>query len=313
MKIQDFYGLVSAGNYGFVNLDTEGDTTLYLDFNFIRVMHNSHFDNERANNKILDFFSNSFELYRLNHKQQAISNFDIVAENNETHLGLSIKNDPQGQAPSADILDRIFSKMIEIDNDEDLFHGPLPMILFVYRFGPDYLSDLITNIIFEELYEFTTNTLESLGVTVVYGPKEKHYYWDIQEKQWKAKYTPTILINGKDMLLVPTDAVTKEYGFSAEDYVYKIIMKAVRENAINNSHGKKIPDKKKLLKDILDKNYIGFGKLKSFALDMTREHPEYLEQYYNKFGRFLNNNAEHLKDDNDLPVKKELGNKELTI
>lgn len=300
LKIQDKLGLDPKGNYGFANLCvSSGDTVLFLDFNFIRTMDNPCFNNARANNKILDFFSRCFNLYKMGYKAQAIDNFRRVSENNELHLGHSVQSNPHGSSPSPEILDRVFAKMLEID-DGTKFHGPMPMILFADRFGPDYLSDLIANIIFKELSDFTSRTVEELGVTVTYGPNEKKSYWNDQTHQWEQISVPTILVDGSPWIFVPTQALTKKYAFSADNYVYTIIMTAVKRKKDAETVGGKAPNKHVLLKNILDTSYTGKGKKKEFAFDATRKHPQFLMQYYNRFGRFLNYNTKHLKDDNDL-------------
>ncbi|ETA74338.1 hypothetical protein [Ligilactobacillus equi] len=297
MFIRDALNL-SNENYGFVNLDVGKDTQLYIDYSlfigaqdFIGV---GTFHSMVAYNKVMDYFAFNANQYQYN-KKKIIAEFNSIHEINETHFGVS-KRQSSGKGTPKNVITGIFDELTKKrSNGKSLLEeNPLATVLFVKRLGPDYFSDLVTAIIYDELYLYTLSVLKKLCVNIEYGNKQIHKIWDVQVHDWVERTYRQILIDGVPTLLVPTDITVHKFLYDTDTYVQKYIIEDLRFN------DPRCKDMSK--KQIMDK-YFSTHDLKQEALNYTIQHPNVYKNFLDRtVGVFASNhkNEYRLMNDDDI-------------
>lgn len=304
-KIQAALSLPKKNNYGFVNSYIDEDVRLYLDYNFIRYENtNNDFDNNTAHSKIIDFFDYNSQLVQTD-LHEAIKNFKLIKENNLTHFGETRNShQPSGKGPSQLSLEQLFKYIADNPNLE-LLTSPMDITLIAPRMGPDCFSDLLTNIIFKELYDYTVTTLGKLK-KLQYGNQTEHFYWNSKAHKWEKGSFKELLIDGIDTILVPTHICTKKLPYNISKFINGIILD-VKQQEIKNSGREEVPNKKDLLIQELApyKNQGIKNVSKQYALDSVSENPGLLRQLHDKYDAdYAHTHHYQLANDNDLPKYK---------
>lgn len=298
-RITEALELKNTGKYGFVNNYPSQDVGLYLDSNLIKIAKKvgiNNFNAIIAYKKILDFFSTSFSNYR---KDKNNLKYLIIHELNDTHFGMSSGgSNSRGKGPSEDALVSFIERVVKRNLDLGIFSSPNNFKILTPRIGPDYFSDLITNIIFKELYDFTKSTIESLNVTDKLGKsyKKKYKYWDLDNHEWKSEYFDAFIIDNFDTILVPTQIVAKKPGYDVNYFVNDIIVQIQRDKEllIQKKTNKKARNKTEIRESELSK--YSKDKSKNLSLDKVTEDPTLLDSY---------NPSKHfhrMYDDNDFKI-----------
>lgn len=286
--MNSFNNFFNQNDERYVDIPLETDIELYLDPSQINQIETPHFDSKMARRKVSGFFQHVFDLFLQNEREKSMKLIVEPREINATHLGMS-SGPSEGNGPSEHILEETFEKLVELaDKNVNLWSQPILIPLFVPGFGKDRFSDLLTCIILKELCEFTFNICKDLEINVY--PKMFKYY-DIDEQSWLEKeFLLPIGPDGKHIVLVPKNLVTKDYSFSAQSYVWKIIFskrqnyhmrnqtslvqtKEIKGEMVMNPPTKTTIYKKEVV------NQYKKDKLKQYALNQTIEEPDSLEHY----------------------------------
>lgn len=278
-KITDFLNVKNTGKYGFVNIYPERDVELYLNSNLIRVgskLGIDDFDVDVAYGKILDFFKTIFSNYNANNLH-----YLTVHEINDTHFGMSVSSsNSRGKGPSIDSLndfvDEARSKI-----DLAIMSNPNFFSILVPRVGPDYFSDLITNIIFKELYFFTEKKLNKIiSLDKLKCSSYKSYrYWDMNSHRWEMDYFKPFDIGGFNTVLVPTQIVSKKPYYDVDYFVRDIIIDIKRNDEKNSKKGTKVKARTKSEIEKIELNKYVVNKRKNLALDEVSKNPNLLNRY----------------------------------
>lgn len=255
----------------FVNTPISKDVQLFIDPVLIEI-GDSKFC-EVAKKKTADFFSQLHNAYYVTnneaHKRALLTH---AGEINDTHLGYAQK---YGKGNTEEGLYEIFKGIDDYISSikiKKLFE----LVLYVPEFAEDGMSDLLTNVLYKELSEFTVQQCEKYNVETITCPHER-FYWDDKKHYWE-KYTgKSLVIDGKIHLLVPKEIVQTHYRFTTDNFLRSVIVENIcEENASYDKKGNKSrPPKDKTREKLLKDNGTVFQTAHKFA----QKDPNLLLQY----------------------------------
>lgn len=253
MHISEPFHLLK-GHHGidFVDIKLNGDTQLFIDPCLIEV-GNSQFCRE-ANATMKDYFDNFYGLYR-NNKPNAEKNglFQYAHEINATKLGYGSGNN--GKAKTAyGMVDTFAPLQVLIDSQVPLSKA-IDLPIFIRDFAEDCMSDMLTNILFLELCQYTIEQCKKYSVSLSEMPK-KYHFWDKQAHSWKLYEGLGLIVDGSPVLLVPKHIVRHNFYYNTEQYFRSVVLERKQnEQTTYDSDGKEIKPSKKYLREILLKSH----------------------------------------------------------
>lgn len=255
----------------FVNTPISKDVRLFIDPVLIEI-GDSKFC-EVAKKKTADFFSELHNAYYVTnneaHKRVLLSH---AKEINDTHLGYALK---YGKGNTEEGLYEIF-KGIDDYISSIKIKKIFELVLYVPGFAEDGMSDLLTNVLYKELSDFTIQQCKKYNVETKPCPHER-FYWDDKKHGWE-KYTgESLVIDGKIHLLVPKEIVQTHYRFTTDNFLRSVIVENIcEENATYDKKGNKNrPPKDKTREKLLKDNGTVFQTAHKFA----QKDPKLLLQY----------------------------------
>lgn len=224
MYISEKLGLTIEGHkdIDFVDININTDVALYIDPTLIDGLPTSWC--KETKEILLNFFGNAFECCKTKNYSRLYKLVAFGREPNETKLGLSIEKS-QGKGTGSDHLYTIFKSVADqCLIEKGLIELPSELCVFVNDFAEDRMSDLVTNIIRRQLYKFTVQQCEKLGVELAKEICGIGYYWDADSERWQALFGSPLYVNGKKILLVPKIIVRKKFIVSAAQYLQKHVL-----------------------------------------------------------------------------------------
>lgn len=102
--------------------------------------------------------------------------------------------------------------------------------MYIQNFDKDKMSDLITNIIRKNLYEFTIEQSTFWGMKLKNTEELIGYYWDYNDLNWKKLYGNPLSVKHKNILLVPKAIVRPRYVFNVECYIKQYILENIQQD-----------------------------------------------------------------------------------
>lgn len=252
-------GFLSGRNNGYFDVDVDTDTVAFINPWLVYKKKNNYFNMVSASKKIDSFFI--YATGMLNKSQ--LSAISKVKEENATHLGYS-KLKSVGHGPNSDDLTLMLknlSKNVQYPALQGINNNAAKLsalTMFVPNFSYDSLSDLVTRIIAKELYDFTIDTVTSLGFSkYIQNKKFKLQYWDSSQNKWVKKDVPKgFFLNGEFTLLIPENVVeTGKFDKNPDKYIRHVIApriiyknphtanhqtkQSIIDDAIKDANGKK--------------------------------------------------------------------------
>lgn len=218
MHFSEVYKLEIEGHHdiNFIDIDLSKDTKLYIDP--YRIEHVNDTFTLKASMLIKDFFSQVFKCCREEDIVTLRTLLDFAHEPNETKLGLSCGK-PNGKGASENLLFEIFEQVI----DKKLLNSGIiaqetDICLFVKNFNQDRMSDLITNIIRRELYEYTYNECKKISIPDNYFSTATKVFWNHELHAWDKFecFYPSVC---EPVLLVPKNIISSRYIYSTEHFI----------------------------------------------------------------------------------------------
>ena len=287
MYFSEKLGLAIAGHrdIDFIDINLDTDTELYIDPTLVDGLPTRWCSEAKA--VIADFFDNVFECCRTkNHKRL----YELVAfgkEPNETKLGLSIEQS-QGKGSKPENLYRILKTISdECLIEKGIVKNPSELCVFVNNFAEDRMSDLITNIIRKQLYDFTVQQCLRHRISLANKPIIIGQTWDATSKKWVTLTDVPLMIDDRKTLLVPKIIVRRKYIVSAAQYIQKHVLTHRQEYHLekrtsmsHQKYSKKrgyyyvAPSKKEVYaKEIKGKDH------KNFVRDFAERNPEIVDEF----------------------------------
>ena len=251
------------------------DTKLFIDPCLISISQTSF--SREAKKIIDDYFDHLFNLYKNNSSRtDKLFLFEHSHEINATKLGYG--NGKNGKAKTAEGMVETLASL------EDLFKRgihvsePIDLPIFIKDFAEDCLSDMLTNILFKCLNQYTIEQLSHYGIKPQMA-RHKYYYWDIKTHSWEVCRECVIQVNGEGVLLVPKDIVCKGYYYNSEQYFRMIISERLQkeQTTFDPKTGKEnVPHKK----DIKEDELRIYDNIKEIDAVHTSHDPSSLDEYH---------------------------------
>lgn len=229
MHISENFNLPIHGHkdIDFIDIDTENDTNLYLDPYVIQALENGFCRQARI--AIDSFFHELFWACKNDNIKRITDLLTYANEPNETNLGMKRKS-KYGKGSTATKLTELFCGFYHTVSMNPLADNySTELCVFMKNFDKDKMSDLITNIIRNLLYEFTMEQCKKWKIEVSPSIKPIGNYWDPNECTWKKLYGTPLLINNKSILLVPKIITRKRYVFNVERYIKQYALRVLQE------------------------------------------------------------------------------------
>ena len=216
----------------FVDVPVDTDIELFLDPTLIEVRSDSF--SQWCSVGIDSFFGAVFQACTAENMEILRYLLDHSAEPNESHLGHSV-NRSMGRGASLGILYPVFSGLIR----QGLFlRGavtvPNDICILAPNFDKDRMSDLVTNILRNQLSEFTITQCQKWGVPldgIRWG-----YCWEEGDGTWARRRWQCPVAYGKPILLIPKEFVSCNYHLGTASYIQQQLLAYLqREHLINRS------------------------------------------------------------------------------
>lgn len=276
MRVTQHYGIsVSQGQLDFVDVDATNDVKLFVDPQAFTILPSPWAHECVA--LIQDFFERIIEAIGGGRHAHAQAMLSALREPNDTHLGLS-KGVSRGSGLGDELADKV---MDSLTGSSAVASGLLKDLedtaLLVDGIGPDRISDITTNIIREQLLNFTIEACDYYGIptepAVSSGP-----IWNATTQTWHEQFVRRPIALGKPLLLVPKSIVRASPAYDPNEYYRNYILSYLedRELRAGGSLVKLIRGNRRVSRKDLRAKY-GVGK--DVNLRWTREDPSLLEAY----------------------------------
>jgi hypothetical protein len=285
MRVSEHYRLnLTQGELGFVDIDTVGDTPLFIDPVALQVMNTPW--SEECVKRLRQFFTAVLAAVRAEDRDTAEVLLRGLREPNETHLGLS-QGKAQGRGLGRYLARAFYDALAESPAAR---YGSLIYLeeapLLVEGVSYDIVSDIATNIIRGELIEYTQQVSERYGIPTTEVPSGP--LWSRYTKQWtegELVQLPRTKAGGK-LLLVPKGIVRRipelDEGEYFRDYILDYLQRRELADPLSNlvhvlKSGPRKGERHVYKKDLI-KRYVQ-GSVKSAIVDITQAHPALLKKY----------------------------------
>ncbi len=266
----------SQSQLDFIDVELTRDAPLYLDPYAIQLKSDDWSD--LCIGQIRSFFTEVLNALREGNNARATHLLSNLHEPNETRLGVS-QGQPRGRAIGEE---KARSLADSIVNSRAFETGVLADVseaeLFIKYIGPDTISDLTTNVLREQLadytvqqctlYEIETHTTNSLGPV-----------WNAQVRDWQSVTLNLPRHEGKPILLVPKLSVRHRLALNSQEFYNHHMIEFLKAeyHQAGGALVKSYKDGRTYVTKVSVKERHPFIKndLAQFVLD----HPEILERY----------------------------------
>lgn len=255
--------------------DFEHDNLLFIDP--YRINEKDGELAQRAKTKILKYFDIFFEAIKEGDREKVLNIGEHLHEINATRLGFTSKDTfPKGKGFSQKDLVKIYDAARDV---EDCITDMPDVFVLAENVGPDKVSDITTNIIYEELLEFTKNIIKKYKLDLECKLVKKYVY-DVFEEKWIKKSINVPMIDGKEILFLPSNIVERYEIFSYETFYRNLVYPFYKTNtAIHHlirflKNNEEKPDCKR----IKEKYPLKRETVKEFKKKFQKEYEEYKEK-----------------------------------
>lgn len=276
-------GIKGHDKFDFVDVRVNDDNLLFIDPCLIERANNSW--GQKSTRIMTSYFDKLYSAYINNDMQQKKYLLSYAGEQNGTRLGYG--NGYNGKGNTANGLIEDFKPLEGLIHEIKTIGKAQDLPVFIPGFAEDGMSDLLTNILHEQLNDFTLMQMKKRGIKS--NGAVTFYSWNEKTQRWQLVKKPSYLVNGKELLLVPKNIVRKNYLFGTGQYFTRIIVDRMREDGDwKNTDGKDIP-KKEIIKRLqyssehwMYDQVIGYSKKNNDALD---EYHHRLSGFYSEYGQ----------------------------
>lgn len=259
MHVSEEFGLSKGHeNFHFIDVVTDDDTKLFIDPCLVELQRNEW--QVTAYKTLESYFDVFYALYRQNEpKSRKLEHFRFAHEINATKLGYG--NGANGHCKTEEGMYETFLQI-----DEQLkgitLKTPSDLVVLINDFAEDCMSDMLTNILFKSLNEFTLQICSTLGHTTELMQQDYHY-WDTESHCWNIYKNDCLMIDGKLILLVPKNIVRHSYAFSLDNYFHRVLLERLQRE-------------KKITKKALEKEIRSVNQdINSYIIDATKNDQHY--------------------------------------
>lgn len=257
----------------YVNTLINKDCTLFIDPMLIDVGTSDLC--KKAKSVIDDYFNCLYSVYSTQNDDFSREElFKHASEINDNHIGYGKRLNGKGNTEDGMI--GIFSGVEDYINRVKLSKS-FELVLYVPGFAEDGMSDLLTNILYIVLSEFTIEQCNSINHPLSTCNAER-FYWNTTSHSWARYIGQSLIVNGKPVLLIPKEIVQTKYRFTVDNYLRSVIVENIcKERAIIDAKGDTLRPPKNKVREELIKEY---GTPLNAVISATQKSPDSLQQYY---------------------------------
>lgn len=272
----------------FVDVSVWSDTKLFIDPCLIETGATPWC--QKAKKTMMSFFDKLYSSYRNAKNDSAIYKlFQHLGERNEARLGYG--NGDNGKGNTAEGMMTILAAVPDLIAKGIQMESPIDLPLFVSDFAEDGMSDMLINILYKELSEFTVQQCKKHGISTS-SIDTVRYYWDINTNSWQCYSGDCLKIDGKIILLIPKNIVRKRYYYNTEQYFNSVIVSRIQEEKTHYLNGRVVTPRKE---DIYEDECELYGSVVEAARAHTIQDPRHLSFYHNNM--LTAYNAKAMTDD----------------
>lgn len=261
-------------------LDFEHDNLLFIDP--YRINEKDGELAKRAKTKIIKFFDVFFKCIEESDRMKVAYIGMHLHEINATKLGYTkVETIPNGKGFSQKNLLQIYDSAKEV---EELIEDMPDVFILAENVGPDKVSDITTNIIYEELLQFSLYIIKKYKLDIKLKRKYK-YIFDVFHEKWIKKEFDIPVIDNEEILFLPKNIVESYEIFSYETVYRKLVYPFYKTNtAIHHlikflKNNEERPDCKK----IKEKYPLRRETVREFKKAFPQEYKNYkykMQKYY---------------------------------
>ena len=227
----------------FVDINLDRDTRLFLDPCLIECGKDAL--SQACNATIADYFGKLFTVIESGDESAILTHLAHLGERNEARLGYG--NGRNGKAKTAYGMKETLSDLNALIQSGIPFTRAIDIPLLMPGFAEDCMSDMLMNILYKHLSEYTIEQCRKYGYPTTRASKRR-YYWNGQEHKWAVYEGESLVVDGEVVLLIPKVYVCKRFYYStAHFFLSKIApMLQLRDKSVVN--GKDIKPNKQIVR-----------------------------------------------------------------
>lgn len=287
--VSDYWnkGVKGHLHYEFIDVVVNDDNLLFIDPVLIEIA-DDEWCNE-ADAAIKSFFDEFYKAYREGDMVKKKALLSHAGEQNGTRLGYGRGDNGKGNTVNG--LLEIFAPLEQLLPEISTMKKAEDLPVLIPNFAEDGLSDLLTNILHEQLNKFTLQQMKKYGMES--NEFLPFWTWDVKDLCWKKIERPSYCVGGQELLVVPKRIVRKNYLFNTSQYFNRIILERIREEGGYMDGDKPIP-KKEIVKA---KRFSGEHWQYDESVSYTKKDNDALNEYHHKSPHFYVENGGSMEDE----------------
>lgn len=268
--------ITSHAQIPFVDVPLNRDTQLFVDPCLLALGSDEW--SIAAYDTVQSFFDKLYHLYAYgSSREEKLQHYRCAREVNATRMGYGNGWNGKGTTPQGML--EALSDLEQLVTSLGLNH-PMDLHIFIPNFAEDRMSDLLTNILFKALSEFTVDICRSYGIPLSWSSNQ-YYYWDRHSGDWQRYQGECLVLDGRLVLLVPKQIVAKDYYCDVEQYFRSEILD--RLQAAKTTRGADGKEDRPYKKDIRAQIAPRTEFVRPESIRITSKNPEWLAHYRGRF------------------------------
>lgn len=254
----------------FVDIDVNTDTQLFIDPCLIEAKDDAF--SLRCQQIIQDYFECLYNVYR--QKRYNPDFLNHLGERNEARLGYGSGTNGKAKTPQG--MDDTLSGLHDLIIRGIPVEGVIDIPLMMPRFAEDCMSDMLVNVLYKQLSEFTLEQCQkhNIPTETINTPR---YYWDENLRSWNIYQGKGLVIDGKVILLIPKAFVSIRFGYSTSQFFMSQIATILQKERTSVFDGKEVTPRKA---DIKKDECRIHGSVIEATRIYAREMPHLLSEYH---------------------------------
>lgn len=258
----------------FIDVSFASDTKLFLDPCLIETSETVWC--KKASKTMASFFDELYFRYREPKGGRSVYQLlQHLGERNEAILGYG--DGDNGKGNTADGMMKILSDVPNLIAKGIQMEEPIDLPLFLSNFAEDGMSDMLINILYKDLSEFTIQQCDKYGIATT-SIDSVRFYWDADTGSWQRYVGKCLKVDGKIILLIPKNIVRKNFYYDTSQYFNSVIVSRIQKEKTEHIDGKPVVPRKK---DIYAEECMVYGSVMDAALAYTSRDPGFLACYHN--------------------------------
>jgi hypothetical protein len=254
----------------FVDVARNDDTQLFIDPCLIEVGEDAL--SFRCQQVIQDYFEHLCLAYK--EKQHNSEFLYHLGERNEARLGYGTGINGKAKTPSG--MDETLNGLHDLIVRGIPLGGIIDIPLMMPRFAEDCMSDMLINVLYKQLSEFTLGQCAKYCIKT--EPIKVHrHFWDDTKHSWSLYTGDCLVLDGDMILLVPKKYVSTRFYYSTSRFFMGKIATVLQKQRTSILNGKEVAPRKE---DIRKAECKAFGSMIEATREHTKKMPHMLDDYH---------------------------------